>query len=158
MESNGIRKRNCTRPSIGFFIIVCGLGSSVLVPEFYSEPQRVVADAIAKSTRAGSAREPEVATLEQMGEVRPSAMSPVVSVASNSEGMLSAPSFIWICGSTSVTQSSAVDLSTSLNVSVPIYTSPIVSVGAISGLNKAFILGLGRPPIPAKTVTQIVAF
>jgi hypothetical protein len=127
-------------------------------PEFCSGLQSVVADAIAKSTRAGSAREPEVATLEQLGEVRPSVMAPVVSAASTSEGMLSAPSFIGICGSTSVTQSSAVDTNISLNVSAPIYTSPIVSVEAISELNKAFIFGPSRPPSPAKTVAQIVAF
>ena len=72
--------------------------------------------------------------------------------------MLSASSFNGIGGSTSVTQSSAVDTNISLNVSAPIYTSPIVSVEAISELNKAFIFGPSRPPSPAKTVAQIVAF
>ena len=45
-------------------------------------------------------------------------------------------------------------LSLAVLESVP---APIVAPGISSSLNQAFILDLGRPPVPAKLVSQILA-
>ena len=106
----------------------------------------------------------QVTALEQLGEVCPTSMAAVVSTTgthSSNEGMLIAPSFIGISGLTSGTQSSAarqLDTANSIAVFESPSALPIVSTRLSVGLNQAFILGPGRPPILAKLVSQILAY
>jgi hypothetical protein len=68
------------------------------------------------------------------------------------EGRLTAPSFVKIAGSTSLTQSRAVAQFNKPTVSESLSALPIVSPGIYNGLNQAFILG---PQILAYTFFEI---
>ena len=100
-----------------------------------------------------------VAALEQMGEVSP--LTPITTSGATSsqvsaEGMLTAPVFVGL--SDSLTQSSAVDrtVNSRLTSVLEPVSAPIVTSVLSSSFNQAFILGPGRPPVPAKLVSQIV--
>lgn len=130
-------------------------------PEFCSGLQSIVAGAIEKTVGARGSNESSVAALEQLGDVCPTARVSTSEAHAASEGTLTAPSFIGISGSSSLTQSSAapqVDLTHGTTILEFPVAPPIVSSGVNSGFNQAFILGPGRPPIPAKLVTQILAY
>ena len=76
--------------------------------KFSSGLQTVVADAIAKTIGARASSEAQVAALEQLGEVCPTAMVSAPGTQTPGECMLTAPSFVGISGSMSLTQSSAI--------------------------------------------------
>ena len=123
--------------------------------EFCAGLQTAVAEAIASSSRSRSLAS-NVTTLEQMGDVSPSIPSTTTSHAP-SHGMLTAPVFIGL--SDALTQSSVVDRTvnscpTFVRESVP---APRVTMGMSSSFSLAFILGLGRPPVPAKLVSHILS-
>ena len=123
--------------------------------EFCAGLQTAVAEAIANSSGSRSLAS-NVTTLEQMGEVSPSIPSTSTSHAS-SQGMLTAPVFVGL--SDALTQSNVVDRAvnscpTSVRESVP---APIVTTGMSSSFNQAFILGPGRPPVPAKLISPILS-
>ena len=118
-------------------------------PEFCAGLQTAVAEAIANSSGSRSLAS-NITTLEQMGEVSPSIPSATTSHAP-CQGMLNL--------SDALTQSSFVDRTvnscpTSIRESVP---APIVTTGMSSSFNQAFILGPGRPPVPAKLVSHILS-
>jgi hypothetical protein len=123
-----------------------------------------LAEAIAKSLGTRSASDSQVAALERLGDVCPTSMAAVIHATgthSSNAGMLIAPSFIGISGSTSGPQSStATQFATTNGTAVSDSPSvlPIVSTEPSPGLNQAFILGRGRPPLPAKLVSQILAY
>ena len=124
-------------------------------PEFCAGLQTAVAEAIANSSGSRSLAS-NVTTLEQMGEVSPSIPSTTTSHAS-SQGMLTAPVFVGL--SDAFKQLSFVDQTvnscpTSVRESV---SAPIVTTGMSSSFNQAFILGPGRPPVPAKLVSHILS-
>ena len=130
-------------------------------PEFSYGLQTAVAEAVAKTRGARASSETQVAALEQLGEVCPTAMVSAPGTQTPGEGMLTAPSFVGISGSTSLTQSSAsaqFSIANGPSVSESLSALPIVSPGINNGLNQAFILGPGRPPVPARLVAQILAY
>ena len=67
--------------------------------------------------------------------------------------MLTAPSFIGVSESMSLSQSRATGQSDSTTTVEPPPALQTVPSGPSPGFNQAFILGPGRPPIPAKLVT-----
>ena len=105
-----------------------------------------------------------VEALEQLGEVSPlipSTTGDATSSQTSSEGMLTAPLFLGL--SDSLTQSRAVDrLDRTVNSHrTPVFQSvsaPIVALGIGSSFTQAYILGLGlgRTPVFAKLVLQIL--
>jgi hypothetical protein len=118
-------------------------------PEFSYDLQTVVAEAVAKTLGARASSETQVAALEQLGEVCPTAMVSAPGTQTPGEGMLTARSFVGISGLTSLTQSSAIAQFSKANgptVSESLSALPIVSPGINNGFNQAFILGPGRPP------------
>ena len=76
-----------------------------------------------------------------------------IEMHSSSEGMLTAPSFIGVSESMSLSQSRTTGQSDYTTTVEPPLALPTVSSGHSPGLNQAFILGPGRPPIPAKVIT-----
>ena len=133
-------------------------------PEFCAGLQSAVANALAKTMGASGPNASQVMAMEQLGEIHPTSTPTVVSAPGTqapTEGMLTAPSFVRISGSTSLTPPSGSvrsPLVSFTNVSHSAPTQPLVSAGSITGLTQAFILGPGRPPIPAKLVSQILEF
>ena len=78
------------------------------LPEFCPGLQTVVAGAIAETIGARGSTESSVTALEQLGEVCPTATVSAPEAHATTKGALTAPSFIGISGSPSLTQSSAV--------------------------------------------------
>ena len=132
------------------------------LPEFCPGLQTVVAGAIAETIGARGSTESSVTALEQLGEVCPTATVSAPEAHATTKGALTAPSFIGISGSPSLTQSSAVpqgDRTYATTASeLHVVPPPTIPPGINNGLNQAFILGPGRPRIPAKLVTQILAY
>ena len=130
--------------------------------EFCSGIQALLESAIAKRDNAQKAGHPEVAALERLGESSIPQSSAVSAAGENAvneghgadtAGMLSnlhAPSFMNISGSTSGPQ-----LSKTITETPPSVPSLAV-LPAAGSLHQAFILGPGRPPLPAKLVSQIL--
>ena len=127
-------------------------------PDFCAGLKTAVAEAIASSLGSRSMSS-NVEALEQLGEVSPSipsTTSGATSSQASSEGMLTAPLFLGL--SDSLTQSSAVDRTVNSH-RTPVFQSvpaPIVASAIGSNCTQAFILGPGRPPVPAKLVSQIL--
>ena len=119
-----------------------------------------LAEAIAKVIGTRAASSSQVTDLEQLGDVCPSAMSSATTTGTHSsrEGMLTVPSFIGVSESVSLSQSRTTGQGVYTKTMEPPLTLPTVSSGPSPGLNQAFILGPGRPPIPAKLVAQILAY
>jgi hypothetical protein len=85
--------------------------------------------------------------LEQLDEVCPTVMVSVSGMQTPGEGMLTAPSFVGISGST-LTQSSAIaQFSKAKGPTV----TPNPSIKTLSW-------GPGRPPVPARLIEQILAY
>ena len=104
-----------------------------------------------KTLGARASSETQVAALEQLREVCPTAMVSAPGTQTPGEGMLTARSFVGISGSMSLTQSSAIAQFSKANgptVSESLSALPIVSPGINNGFNQASILEPGRPPPP----------
>ena len=127
-------------------------------PEFCAGLKTALAEAIASSLGSRSVFS-NVEAVEHLGEVSPSipsTTSGATSSLASSEGMLTAPLFFGL--SDSLTQSSAVDRTVHSH-RTPVFQlvpAPIVASAIGSSFTQAFILGPGRPPVPAKLVSQIL--